>query len=151
MLGKCSRTVVSLGYRLHAVIEAGPCGDRIMTDRRDALLLTRLACSGNLTAVYVATEADEAVSDSVCACEEAVREQRNGRPWLKALLLRNGVRYNGLSSWTDAHLHRLSSLKLPLLAHQIAFQEYHPNPQAYPPTTPFSHRCPPPRLPRLKA
>jgi transposase len=150
-LDKCLRKVVSLGYRLHVVYEAGPCGfvvwrhltaqglscevvapssiarpsgDRIKTDRRDALLLARLARSGDLTAVRVPTEADEAVRDLVRAREDAVREQRNGRHRLKALLLRNGVSYSGRSSWTDAHLHWLSSLKLPLPAQQIAFQEY---------------------------
>jgi transposase len=53
-----------------------------------------------------------------------VREQRNARHRLKALLLRNGIGYAGKSSWTPAHLRWLASLKLPQPAQQIGFQEY---------------------------
>jgi len=82
------RKLLSRGQPLHIVYEAGPCGfvlwrhlhaqglhcevvapssiprpsgDRVKTDRRDALLLARLARSGELTAVRVPSAADEAV------------------------------------------------------------------------------------------
>ena len=142
---------IRAGHRLHVVYEAGPCGfviwrhlarqgiecevvapsaipkrpgDRIKTDRRDAMMLARLARSGDLRAVRVPDVVDEAVRDLVRAREDAVREQRNGRHRLKALLLRNGIGYSGRSSWTAAHLRWLASLKLPQPAQQIAFQEY---------------------------
>mgnify|MGYP000977456914 FL=1 len=67
---------------------------------------------------------DEAVRDLVRAREDAVREQRNGRHRLKALLLRNGTPYTGKSSWTAAHLRWLAAIKLAHAAQQIAFQEY---------------------------
>lgn len=67
---------------------------------------------------------DEAVRDVVRAREDAVREQRNARHRLKALLLRNGIGYAGRSAWTAAHLRWLASVKLPEPAQQIAFQEY---------------------------
>jgi transposase len=53
-----------------------------------------------------------------------VREQRNARHRLKALLLRNGIAYSGRSSWTAAHLRWLARLALPYPAQQIVFQEY---------------------------
>lgn len=139
------------GRELHVVYEAGPCGfviwrhltrqgiacevvapssipkrpgERVKTDRRDAMMLARLARSGDLRAVRVPEVADEAVRDLVRAREDAVREQRNARHRLKALLLRNGIGYSGKSSWTAAHLRWLASLKLPQPAQQIAFQEY---------------------------
>lgn len=145
------RRLISAGERLHVVYEAGPCGfvlqralclqgvscevvapssiprrpaDRIKTDRRDALMLARLARAGELIAVRVPDARDEAIRDLTRAREDAVREQRNARHRLKALLLRNGVRYAGKSSWTTAHLRWLATLKLPLPAQQIAFQEY---------------------------
>ena len=62
--------------------------------------------------------------DLVRAREDAVREQRNGRHRLKALLLRNGIPYAGKSSWTAAHLRWLANVKLGHTAQQIAFQEY---------------------------
>jgi len=79
-------------------------GDRVKTDRRDAMMLARLSRSGDLTAVRVPGTADEAVRDLVRAREHAEREQRNARHRLKALLLRNGIPYAGKTSWTAAHL-----------------------------------------------
>lgn len=148
---KALRRQVSAGRRLHIVYEAGPCGfvlarhfaalgwhcevvapssipraagERIKTDRRDAMKLARLAREGTLVAVRVPGTADEAVRDVVRAREDAVREQRNARHRLKALLLRNGIAYAGRSAWTAAHLRWLAGVKLPEPAQQIAFQEY---------------------------
>jgi len=150
-LDKALRKIVSKGHRLHVVYEAGPCGfviwrhlaakeiacevvapssipkrasDRVKTDRRDALMLARLSRSGDLTPVRVPGAADEAVRDLVRAREDAVRECRNARHRLKALLLRNGITYVGKSSWTAAHLRWLATLKLEHAAQQIGFQEY---------------------------
>jgi len=148
---KALRRQISAGRRLHIVYEAGPCGfvlarhfaslgwacdvvapssiprppgERIKTDRRDALKLARLARAGELATVRVPDSADEAVRDVVRAREDAVREQRNARHRLKALLLRNGIVYAGRSSWTLAHLRWLARLKLPQPPQQLAFQEY---------------------------
>ncbi|MGH2521504.1 MAG: IS110 family transposase [Anaerolineales bacterium] len=150
-LDKALRKLISLGHRLHVVYEAGPCGfviwrhlsalgitcevvapssipkrsaDRIKTDRRDAMMLARLARSGELTGVRVPGAADEAMRDLVRAREDAVREQRNARHRLKALLLRNGISYAGKSAWTAAHLRWLATLKMEHPAQQIGFQEY---------------------------
>jgi transposase len=99
-------------------------GDRVKTDRRDALMLARLSRSGDLTAVRVPSAADEAVRDLVRAREDSVRECRNARHRLKALLLRNGIAYAGKSAWTAAHLRWMSTLKLERAAQQTGFQEY---------------------------
>lgn len=150
-LDKALRRLTSRGHPLHIVYEAGPCGyviyrhlqaqglecevvapssiarpsgDRVKTDRRDAMLLARLARSGDLAAVRVPDDGDEAVRDLVRAREDAVREQRNAWHRLKALLLRNGIAYAGRSAWTAVHLRWLSTLVLPHAAQQIAFQEY---------------------------
>jgi transposase len=99
-------------------------GDRIKTDRRDAMLLARLDRSGDLTPVRVPGPADEAVRDLVRARDDGVRECRNARHRLKALLLRNGIPYAGKSSWTAAHMRWLATLKMDQPVQQIAFQEY---------------------------
>ncbi len=117
-VSKSMRKLISAGHRLHIVYEAGPCGfvlqrhfsalgwhcdvvapssvprpsgERVKTDRRDAMKLARLARSNELAVVRVPGPADEAVRDLVRARDDAVREQRNGRHRLKALLLRNGT------------------------------------------------------------
>jgi transposase len=56
--------------------------------------------------------------------DDAVIAQRRVRQQLKALLLRNDIRYVGRTSWTGAHRRWLSELRLPEPAQQIAFEEY---------------------------
>jgi len=99
-------------------------GDRIKTDRRDALQLARLHRAGELAPIYVPQPEDEALRDLVRCREDALIAQRKARQQLKALLLRSGIRYEGKSSWIPAHLRWLSELVLPQPAQQIAFQEY---------------------------
>ena len=88
------------------------------------MMLARLDRSGDLTAVRVPDAADEAMRDLVRAREDGVRECRNARHRLKALLLRNGIAYAGKSAWTAAHLRWLATLKMEHAAQQIGFQEY---------------------------
>jgi transposase len=52
-------------------------GDRVKTDRRDAVQLARLARSGDLTAVYVPTVEDEAIRDLTRAREAAISARKN--------------------------------------------------------------------------
>jgi transposase len=99
-------------------------GDRVKTDRRDALMLARLARAGELEPIYVPDAHDEAVRDLVRAREDAVCMQRQARQRLQALLLRNEIRYVGRSSWTAAHRRWIAKVKLPDPAQQIAFEEY---------------------------
>jgi len=66
--------------------------------------LARLARVGELVAVRVPDSADEAMRDLVRGREDAVREQRNARHRLKALLLRNGIAYSGRAAWCPASI-----------------------------------------------
>ena len=145
------RKVVQEGCVLKVIYEAGPCGyviyrhltrrgidcvviapsliprkpgERVKTDRRDALMLARLARAGELTAVTVPDEADEAVRDMVRARDDARRAQTVARHQLKGFLLRHGVPYAGKTSWGPAHLRWLGDLKLAHERQQIVFQEY---------------------------
>lgn len=60
-------------------------GDKIKTDRRDARMLARLHRAGELTAVHVPDERDEAIRDLCRARADAVQDQRSGRNQLKSL------------------------------------------------------------------
>ena len=99
-------------------------GERIKTDRRDAMRLARLARAGELTAIYVPDELDEAMRDLVRSREDAVAMQRQARQRLQALLLRNEIRYPQRTAWTQAHRRWLGHIKMPQPAQQIAFEEY---------------------------
>ena len=145
------RKLQSTGRTLHVVYEAGPCGyaiyrhlsakqidctviapsmtpkksgDRVKTDRRDAISLARLHRAGELTAVYVPRADDEAMRDLSRAREDAKRAETRARQQLQALLLRHDIRYTGKTPWSAAHLRWLSNIKLPHPAQQITFQEY---------------------------
>src|SRR2546423_12074013 len=99
-------------------------GERVKTDRRDAVKRARLARAGELTPIYVPDERDEAVRDLVRAREDAVSMQRQARQRLQALLLRNEIRYPKRTTWTAAHRRWIAHIKLPQPTQQIAFEEY---------------------------
>jgi transposase len=83
-------------------------GDRVKTDRRDAMQLARLMRSGDLTPVYVPQVEDEAIRDLARAREDAIRDLKAAKNRLKAFLLRQDIRYEGRATWGPAHLRWLS-------------------------------------------
>jgi transposase len=99
-------------------------GDRVKTDRRDAVQLARLMRSGDLTPVYVPKVEDEAMRDLTRAREDTLRDLKAAKFRLKAFLLRHDIRYTGSATWGPAHLRWLSEVVCPTPAQQIVFQEY---------------------------
>jgi len=99
-------------------------GDRVKTDRRDAVQLARLARSGDLTAVYVPKVEDEAIRDLTRAREDTLSDLKDAKFRLKAFLLRHDIRYTGRANWNPAHLRWLSEVVCQTPAQQIVFQEY---------------------------
>src|SRR5438105_3900200 len=80
-------------------------GDRVKTDRRDALKLARNYRAGELTPVWVPDAAHEALRDLVRAREAAKKDQLRARHRLGKFLLRHGRRPpTGIRAWTQAHL-----------------------------------------------
>jgi transposase len=115
------------GYRCEVVapskIPRRP-GERIKTDRRDALKLAALARAGELAVVAIPDERDEAIRDLSRGRVDAVRARLKARQQLKALLLRHGRRYTGKTSWTEAHERYLAGVAFPHPAQDIIFVEY---------------------------
>jgi transposase len=68
-------------------------GDRVKTNRRDALQLARLLHAGELTAVWVPDEAHEAMRDLVRARDSAVDDLRRKRQSISSMMLRQGRTY----------------------------------------------------------
>jgi transposase len=99
-------------------------GDRVKTDRRDAVQLARLVRSGDLTPVSVPAVEDEAIRDLGRAREDALSDLKTAKFRLKALLLRQDIRYTGRAPWGPAHLRWLSEVVCPTPAQQIVFHEY---------------------------
>ncbi|MGH9346282.1 MAG: IS110 family transposase [Vicinamibacterales bacterium] len=106
-LDRVGRALRAPDRRLHFVDEAGPCGfgiyrhltthgedcvvvspsmvpkrsgDRVKTDRRDSATLARLHRAGELRAIYVPDDADEAMRDLVRARKTPWWSARRRRP-----------------------------------------------------------------------
>ena len=78
-------------------------GQRIKTDKRDARKLVRLFRAGELTAIHVPDDAEEAVRD-LLRCREAVRRDvLRWRHRVVKLLDRHGRRYLTGKNWTHRH------------------------------------------------
>ena len=99
-------------------------GDRVKTDRRDSQMLARLHRAGELRAIYVPDDTDEAMRDLVRAREDAVAVGTQAKYRLKAFLLRQGRRYPGREGWTLPYRRWLTDLSFPSAAQHIALQEY---------------------------
>ena len=125
------------GYVLHRYLtgKGFPCqvvapsllprkpGDKVKTDRRDAVELARLLRSGDLTTVYVPSVEDEAIRD-LCRARDAARlALKNAKLRLKGFLLRLGLHYVGRADWNDAQRRYLAKVVCPTAAQQIVFQE----------------------------
>src|SRR6266516_4502413 len=88
-------------------------GDKVKTDRRDALKLARLLRSGELTACWVPTEAYEAFRNLTRERSGASQDQRRARQRLGQLLLRLGVAPAArMTRWGARHRAWLEELRL---------------------------------------
>ena len=139
------------GRRLHFCYEAGPCGygmhrllrglgqdcivvapslipnrpgDRVKTNRRDAMALAKLHRAGELTEVWVPDDAHEAMRDLVRARATARRVLGKARQHLQGFLLRHGRVYTGKRGWTQAYRRWLTTVRFDHPAQQIVLQDY---------------------------
>ncbi|MGH7388199.1 MAG: IS110 family transposase [Candidatus Rokuibacteriota bacterium] len=99
-------------------------GDRVKTDRRDAVALARSMRSGDLSSIYVPGVEDEALRDLSRGREDAMQDLKRSKRRLKSFLLRQDIRYEGRANWTAAHLRWLATVVCPTAPQQIVFQEY---------------------------
>ena len=120
------RQIKSLGHECLVVapslIPQKP-GDRVKTNRRDALSLAKQLRAGDLTAVWVPDERHEAMRDLSRARGAAVEDLRGKRQQVSAFLLRRGLHYPGKKTWTKAHMVWLAGVKLAHAEQRIAFEE----------------------------
>ncbi|MCY4448152.1 MAG: IS110 family transposase [Chloroflexi bacterium] len=121
------RELVAMG---HDCMVAAPsliprkAGDRVKTDRRDALNLARLHRAGELRAVWVPDSEQEAMRDLTRAREDMKAIELKARQRLGAFLLRHERIYTGRSRWTQAHFHWLEEQSFEHPVQQVVFQEY---------------------------
>ncbi len=98
-------------------------GERVKTNRRDAVNLARLLRAGELTAVWVPDDRHEAMRDLARARDTAQKDYKAKRQHVSSFLLRLGRHYPGKKTWGKAHLNGLASQKLEHREQRIAFEE----------------------------
>jgi len=120
------RQIISLGHHCDVVAPSlipRKAGDRIKTDRRDAMSLARLYRSGELTAVWVPDREQEAMRDLMRARSDMKAMELQARQRLNAFLLRHGRIHSG-RRWTKSHQLWLEELRFDQPVQQIVFVEY---------------------------
>src|SRR4249920_1670570 len=151
ILNKVVSRLSKPGRRLSFCYEAGPCGyglhrlltgsghdcvvvapslipvkagDRVKTDRRDAVMLAKLHRAGELTPIWIPDAAHEAMRDLVRARATAGRVLSKARQHLQSFLLRHDQIYRGLRAWTLAYRRWLTTVRFDHPAQQILLQDY---------------------------
>jgi transposase len=151
LLKKLAARLSKGGRRLSFCYEAGPCGyglhrllrdsghdcvvvapslipikagDRVKTDRRDALMLAKLHRAGELTPIWIPDAAHEAMRDLVRARATAGRVLSKARQHLQGFLLRHERIYRGPRAWTLAYRRWLTTVRFDHPAQQIVLQDY---------------------------
>lgn len=149
-----SKLIKRLGgpKRLRVCYEAGPCGyvlywqlvglgvaceviaptlvpvkagDRVKTDKRDAIKLARCYRAGELTPVWVPDRAHEALRDLVRAREAAKEDQTCARQRVGKFLLRHGRRRTQKTkAWGGAHMDWLRMQTFDEFALQATMADY---------------------------
>ena len=92
------RQVKSLGHECLVVAPSlilKKPGERVKTNRRDAVSLVKQLRGGDLTAVWVPDPQHEAMRELTRAREVAVEDLRRKRQQVSAFLLRQGLHYPG--------------------------------------------------------
>ena len=98
-------------------------GDRVKTNRRDAVALARLRRAEELTAVWVPDEAHEAMRDLVRARATAVTAVIRCQQQIGSFLLRQRIAWLGGRPWTKKHRQWLGTLRFEQPAHRLMFAE----------------------------
>ena len=98
-------------------------GDRVKTNRRDAVGMAKLLRAGELTAVWVPDERHEAMRELARARQLAQKDLRSKRQQISGYLLRIGQHFAGRKTWGRAHFNWLASRKLEHYEQRIVFEE----------------------------
>jgi transposase len=100
-------------------------GDRVKTDKRDAIALARLLRSGDLTPVWIPSQQDEALRDLVRSRFDAKDDLRRAMHRLAKFLLRQSIQMPaGMKPWSTRHLRWLDALQFDHPTSQLVLEDY---------------------------
>ncbi len=121
------RQLTELGHRCDVVAPSlipRKAGERVKTDRRDAIMLARLLRAGELTPVWAPDADHEAMRDLIRLRGVVRRVVTRARQHLQGFLLRHGRKHGHGTAWRMAYRRWLSTLSFDRPAQQIVFQDY---------------------------
>ncbi|MCP4051453.1 MAG: IS110 family transposase [Mesoflavibacter sp.] len=101
-------------------------GDRIKTDKRDAIMLAKVLRNQEIVPVHIPTRSDESVRDYLRMCNDMKSDLKRQKQRLLQFLLRIGRKYATKKSyWTVAHRKWMKSLLFEEDMHKSVFEEYY--------------------------
>lgn len=119
------RRLVALGVACEVIAPAltpRRPGQRVKTDRRDAAKLVRLFRAGELTAIHVPDETEEAARDLIRCRDDVRRDVLRWRHRVLKLLARHGRTYLAGKNWSQAHWRWIRSQQFDRPPLQRAFE-----------------------------
>jgi transposase len=101
-------------------------GDRIKTDKRDAIMLAKVLRNQEIVPVHVPTRSDESVRDYLRMCDDMKSDLKKQKQRLLQFLLRIGKKFEaGKKYWTGTHRTWLKALQFEEAMHITVFNEYY--------------------------
>jgi len=99
-------------------------GEKVKTDKKDAMKLARYLRAGELVAVAPPERETEALRDVLRAREDAVRALRSARQQLSSFLLRHGRKWEGKTTWTEKHIEWTRTQRFDSEAQRQVLEDY---------------------------
>ncbi len=99
-------------------------GDKIKTDKRDAIMLAKVLRNNEIVSVWIPTKSDESVRDFLRMCNDIRDDLKRQKQRLLLFLLRIGHKYEkGKKYWTGSHRTWLKKLQFDESMHKTIFDE----------------------------
>lgn len=100
-------------------------GDKVKTDRRDAVLLAKTLRHGDYQPIYIPSRKDEQVREFLRAREDRKSDFTKTKQRLLKFFLRNGYRYEGKKNWTKKHREWMQQLDFASPLQESTYQLYY--------------------------
>jgi len=100
-------------------------GDKVKTDRKDAILLAKVLRTGDYQPIYVPSRKDEQVREFLRAREDRKSDLTKTKQRLLKFFLRNGYRYEGKKNWTQKHRKWMQQIEFVSPLQESTYQLYH--------------------------
>lgn len=99
-------------------------GDRVKTDKRDAIVIAKALRNQDYQAIYIPTKHDEEVREYLRARADRKLDLTRTKQRLLKFFLRNGYQYPGDRYWTQKHLNWMKELSFASELQKDTFENY---------------------------